>query len=255
MYKYIHKNIFIYQTIRLLKWKFWVWRTVHWRSSRTSSSTIFNRKERRGKSAMRFVALTAKRQDISFCYMRQVACLLKKKSMWYYKVASAEYFRGFPELMQTLFKNTSLDCMLYLSHCAAILSSLPLFLGNFPGLGWAQGWKIPGWTSSKQSESAACPHSTQGNSAEMRGRETSTNLPTLKVTKDLKCTCDRRNCIIWHPSTKNCAKGWRKRRKCCEKLRGCSTRLKRFVVNGLWLKKTWWFSSSVVERCFAVAAH
>lgn len=215
----------------------------------------FQQKREKGKISYEVCSLDSKASGHKLL-LHEASCMsIKKKSMWYYKVASAEYFRGFPELMQTLFKNTSLDRTLYLSHCAAILSSLPLFLGNFPGLGWAQGWKIPRWTSSKQSESAACPHSTQGNSAEMRGRETSTNLPTLKVTKDLKCTCDRRNCIIWHPSTKNCAKGWRKRRKCCEKLRGCSTRLKRFVVDGLWLKKTWWFSSSVVERCFAVAAH
>lgn len=75
--------------------------------------------------------MTAKHQEISFCYKWQVAFLFKK----IYVILSPEYFRGFPELMQTLFKNTNLDHTLYFSYCTAILSSLPLFLGNFPGLG------------------------------------------------------------------------------------------------------------------------
>lgn len=56
-------------------------------------------------------------------------------------------------------------------------------------MGWAQEWKISGWTSSQQSGSAACPHSAQGNSAEMCGRERENELPNLKVNKLEKCPC------------------------------------------------------------------
>lgn len=73
------------------------------------------------------------------------------------------------------------DYTLNLLYCPSILCSF-LFLGNFPGLGRREDWKIPGGTSSWQSERAACPRSTQGNSAQMRGGETSNHLPSTTTT-------------------------------------------------------------------------